>query len=75
MRSGGVQRHHAVSDRVSLDAGADLAHLPGAEIADHVGHLGQLPRRASQQVTTHDADRLGIDYHDPSGHCGSGTSS
>ena len=53
VRAGGVQRHHAVADRRSIDAGADLADGPGAQVADDVrarrrrrrrGRAGRRPR-------------------------------
>ena len=62
VRPGGVQGHHPVADRAPLHADTDLAHHAGAQIADHVRHGGQIPARASEQVTPLDADRLGVDH-------------
>ena len=63
VRAGEVQRHHPVADSGSIDAGRDLAHNPGTQIADDVGRGGKVSSRACEQIPSLDADRLGVDHH------------
>jgi hypothetical protein len=63
VRPGGVEGHHTVANRSVLHAGAELAHRPGAQVANDMRGFGLLPARAGKQVASLDADRLGVNDH------------
>ena len=48
MRPGCVQGDHALAYRTVLDAGADLADGPGAEVAHDVGDRGEIAHSARE---------------------------
>ena len=75
VRPGGVQGDHPVADCASFDAGGDLAHGPGAQIADDMRHCGRRPAARASRSPPSMLIASASTITKPSGHPGSGTSS